>query len=239
MRASMSVRAPRQADYKAAPPGGALNLNVQHIRADIEEAAEEARGWALLALPVGSGRRGFAADDVHARKLQRGAELDADYVARARDELRSNLARLLEQLAAELVDAKSWDSALEQVLDTAVEGGMEPIQVWEMCKSTIEQWSGNDERRARVASVVDGWYTTDVLRSNLTRLLEQPDAQLVDVESWDGEFEKVLSDSRDSGLRPHQVWEVCKSIIEQWSGNDQRRNRAAEVSVDWYFPYAE
>ena len=46
MRAAMSVRAPRQTDYKTAPPGGALNLNVQHIRAAIKEAAEEARGWA-------------------------------------------------------------------------------------------------------------------------------------------------------------------------------------------------
>jgi uncharacterized protein (DUF2342 family) len=42
----MSVRAPRQTDYKTAPAGGALNLNVQHIRAAIKEAAEEARGWA-------------------------------------------------------------------------------------------------------------------------------------------------------------------------------------------------
>ena len=46
MRAAMSARALRQADNKAAPSGGALNLNVQHIRAAIEEAAEEARKWA-------------------------------------------------------------------------------------------------------------------------------------------------------------------------------------------------
>lgn len=42
----MSARALRQTDHKAAPSGGALNLNVQHIRAAIEEAAEEARKWA-------------------------------------------------------------------------------------------------------------------------------------------------------------------------------------------------
>ena len=193
----------------------------------------------LLALPVGSGRQRPAADTVHLRNLQWRSELDADRVASAAAALQSNLARLLEQPAEELVDAESWDSALKQVLNASVRGGMEPMEAWDMCKSIIRQWSGNDERRARVANVVDGWYSTDVLRSNLTRLLEQPDADFVNAKSWDNALKKELNDSRDRGLRPHQVWEVCKSIIEQWSGNDERRNRAADVVVVWFAPYAK
>ena len=212
MRAAMSVRAPRQTDYKTAPPGGALNLNVQHIRAAIKEAAEEARGWApndlpLLTLPVGSTKRKFAADTIHERKLQRRSELDADRVASAASALQSNLDRLLEQSAEELVDAESWDSALKQVLDTSVRGGMEPIQVWWMCKAIIEQWGSNNERRARVANVVDGWYSTDVFRRNLTRLLEQPDADFVNAESCTAHLRK-RSVTRIGKAYVSTAWEV-------------------------------
>jgi hypothetical protein len=195
----------------------------------------------LLALPVGSTKRKVAADTIYNCKLQRRSELDADRVASAASALQSNLDRLREQPATGLVDGERWDNALEQVLNDAVRRGLEPIQVWWMCKSIIEQRGGNNERRARVANVVDGWYAAGVLRSNLTRLLEQPAAWLVDGERWRWEnaLEQVLDDAVRRGLEPIQVWEVCKSIIETWRGNDERRNRAAEVSVDWYAKYVE
>lgn len=60
---------------------------------------------------------------------------------------------------------------------------------------------------------------------------------LVDAEAWDHELTKALNASLSGGLEPSQAWEVCKSIIEPWSGNNQWRDRVADVVVGWYAPY--